>query len=70
MYSQSFLKFSFLDIFFNKILENNILNYFNFSNKKVFKYLDYTQSYKYFNQIVNIAPNSVTNDLHSFNSKL
>ena len=69
-YSHNFIKFFFLDSFFNKILENGVLNYFNFSNKKRFKHIDYTQSYKHFSNITYSVDFYSQNHFNSFNSKL
>lgn len=69
-YSHNFIKFFFLDSFFNKILENGVLNYFNFSNKKRFKTIDYTQSYKHVNSMTYSVDFHTINHFNSFNSKL
>ena len=69
-YSHTFLKFLFLDSFFNKILENGVLNYFNFSNKKRFKSLDCTQSYKHINNFTYNLGFDLSNNYNSYNSKL
>ena len=70
LYSYNFVKFFFLDSFFNKLLIKGVFNHFGLINKNIFKHFDKTSSFKYFNSNFNITENKTATSFNVFNSKL